>query len=68
MGENRVKQFRDKTMSCIRGRRGSNQKEELYPGEYVPPYNLVLILKIAKKQEYIWVKLLPKASVLIITF
>ena len=38
MGENRVKQFRDKTMSCIRVRSGSNQKEEPYLGENVLPF------------------------------
>ena len=42
MGENRVKQFRDKTMSCIRVRRGSNQKEEPYLGENVHPSSYVL--------------------------
>ena len=37
MGENRYKPFRDKKMSCIRVRRGSNKKDELYMGENASP-------------------------------
>ena len=38
LGENRYKPFKDKTMSCMRGRKGSNQNDELYLGENVHPF------------------------------
>ena len=52
-GENRVKQFRDKTMSCIRVRRGLNQKEEPYLGENVLP-KFQAYIKISSSEKIIW--------------
>ena len=37
LGENRYKPFKDKTMSCFWGKRGSNQNNEPYLGENVSP-------------------------------
>ena len=42
-GKNRYKQFKDKQMSCMRGRRGSNQNEEPYLGENVLPQGMTMI-------------------------
>ena len=37
MGENRYKPFKDKKMSCIWARRGTNQKAGPYMGEKASP-------------------------------
>ena len=40
MGENRYRQFKDKNLSCIWGRRGTNQKAGPYRGEKASPLHL----------------------------
>ena len=57
LGENRYKPFKDKTMSCFWGKRGSNQNDEPYLGENVSP------CKIINELEFVGLVLLSNLQI-----